>query len=340
MSMSALTETAAPTSDLHVAEIEPLPSPAELLDQLPADDAALRRVARSREAVRAALLGIDDRLLVVVGPCSIHDTEAGLEYARQLAAVTQRLDHRLLVVMRTYFEKPRTTIGWKGLVNDPHLDGSHDIATGLHRARGFLRDVVDLGLPTATEFLEPISPQYLADLISWGAIGARTAESQIHRQLASGLSMPHSPRWYDGRLWVLESGSGRVGWINATTGQYEVLAELPGFTRGLDFCGPLAFVGLSQVRESAVFSGIAIAERPLEERCCGVWVVNIQTGQIIAHVKFEDAVQEIFAVTVLPGMRRPDVINDEPGLIADSFIVPDEALDLIPGSLRHLASKH
>jgi uncharacterized protein (TIGR03032 family) len=157
--------------------------------------------------------------------------------------------------------------------------------------------------------------------------------------IASGLSMPHSPRWYDGRLWVLESGSGRVGWINAATGQYELLAELPGFTRGLDFCGPLAFIGLSQVRESAVFSGIAIAERPLEVRCCGVWVVNIQTGQIIAHVKFEDAVQEIFAVTVLPGMRRPDVINDEPALIADSFIVPDEALDLIPGSLRHLASK-
>ena len=157
--------------------------------------------------------------------------------------------------------------------------------------------------------------------------------------IASGLSMPHSPRWYDGRLWVLESGSGRVGWINAATGEYEVLAELPGFTRGLDFCGPLAFIGLSQVRESAVFSGIAIAERPLEERCCGVWVVNIQTGQIIAHVKFEDAVQEIFAVTVLPGMRRPDVINDEPALIADSFIVPDEALGLIPGSLRHVASQ-
>ncbi|GAB2594442.1 3-deoxy-7-phosphoheptulonate synthase [Pseudactinotalea suaedae] len=190
MSLSALTRAAARTSDLHVAEIEPLPSPAELLDQLPADDTALRRVARSREAVRAALLGTDDRLLVIVGPCSIHDTEAGLEYARRLATVAQRLDDRLLVVMRTYFEKPRTTIGWKGLVNDPHLDGSHDIATGLHRAREFLRDVVDLGLPTATEFLEPISPQYLADLISWGAIGARTAESQIHRQLASGLSMP------------------------------------------------------------------------------------------------------------------------------------------------------
>ncbi|WP_420111562.1 3-deoxy-7-phosphoheptulonate synthase [Pseudactinotalea sp.] len=188
MSVTELTE--ARTSDLHVSQIEPLPSPRELLDELPASAAALHHVERSRAAVRAALLGIDDRLLVIVGPCSIHDVDAGLEYAHRLAGVAERLQDRLLVVMRTYFEKPRTTVGWKGLVNDPHLDGSHDIATGLRRARRFLRDVVDLGLPTSTEFLEPISPQYLADLISWGAIGARTAESQIHRQLASGLSMP------------------------------------------------------------------------------------------------------------------------------------------------------
>jgi uncharacterized protein (TIGR03032 family) len=149
--------------------------------------------------------------------------------------------------------------------------------------------------------------------------------------------MPHSPRWYDGRLWVLESGSGGIGCIDPATGKYEALTTLPGFTRGLDFCGPLAFIGLSQVRESAVFSGIAIAERSLEERCCGVWVVNIHTGQIIAFVKFEDAVQEIFAVQVLPGVRHPDVINDQPRLIADSFVVPDEALDLVPAPLRYAA---
>src|SRR5205085_2281330 len=152
-----------------------------------------------------------------------------------------------------------------------------------------------------------------------------------------GLSMPHSPRWYDGRLWVLESGSGGFGWIDPATGNYEALTELPGFTRGLDFCGPLAFIGLSQVRESAVFSGIAIAERPLAERSCGVWVVNVQTGQTVAFVKFEDALQEIFAVQVLPGARHPDVINDQPRLIADSFVVPDEALDLVPAPLRHTA---
>jgi len=155
--------------------------------------------------------------------------------------------------------------------------------------------------------------------------------------ITRGLSMPHSPRWYDGRLWVLESGSGGFGCIDAATGKYEALTTLPGFTRGLDFCGPLAFIGLSQVRESAVFSGIAIAERPLEERCCGVWVVNIHTGKTIAYVKFEDAVQEIFAVQVLPGVRHPDVINDQPRLIADSFVMPDEALDLVPEPLRHFA---
>jgi hypothetical protein len=151
------------------------------------------------------------------------------------------------------------------------------------------------------------------------------------------LSMPHSPRWYAGRLWVLESGSGGLGCIDPATRKYEALAVLPGFTRGLDFCGPLAFIGLSQVRESAIFSGIAIAERPLEQRCCGVWVVNIHTGQTVAFMKFEDAVQEIFAVQVLPGVRHPDVINDQPRLVADSFVVPDEALDLVPAPLRHTA---
>src|SRR5699024_3117495 len=147
-------------------------------------------VERGRAQVQAVLDGIDDRLLVVVGPCSIHDPVAGREYAERLAALAGRVSDDLLVVMRTYFEKPRTTVGWKGLVNDPHLDGSHDIAAGLRLARRFLLDVAEAGVPAATEFLEPISPQHLADLISWGAIGARTAESQIHRQLVSGLSMP------------------------------------------------------------------------------------------------------------------------------------------------------
>ena len=178
------------TADLHVASFTTLPSPAELVAELPVGDERTALVSRTRDEVRAIMAGEDDRLLVVVGPCSIHDTDAGLEYAGRLVRDAERHRDDLLIVMRTYFEKPRTTIGWKGLINDPHLDGTHDIATGLRRARGFLRDVTALGMPCATEFLEPISPQYTADLVSWGAIGARTTESQIHRQLASGLSMP------------------------------------------------------------------------------------------------------------------------------------------------------
>jgi uncharacterized protein (TIGR03032 family) len=144
--------------------------------------------------------------------------------------------------------------------------------------------------------------------------------------VARGLSMPHSPRWYRDRLWVLHSGTGGLGYIVPGTGRYESVAELPGFTRGLSFAGPLAFVGLSQVRESAVFSGIPIADRPQSERACGVWVVNIETGQSVAWVKFEDAVQEIFAVEILAPANFPDLVNDNRDLIAGSFILPDSAL--------------
>ncbi|WP_308491613.1 3-deoxy-7-phosphoheptulonate synthase [Microbacterium terrisoli] len=186
---TTLTATAT-TSDLHVAHFTEMPSPARIRDELPTGAERRRLVHRTRDEVRAVLAGDDPRLLVVVGPCSIHDPDAGLDYAAHLARAAHAHRDELLIVMRTYFEKPRTTVGWKGLINDPRLDGSHDIAAGLRLARAFLRDVTALGLPCATEFLEPISPQYIADLISFGAIGARTTESQIHRQLASGLSMP------------------------------------------------------------------------------------------------------------------------------------------------------
>jgi 3-deoxy-7-phosphoheptulonate synthase len=184
------TITTETTADLHVARFTTLPSPGDIAAELPIGDERAALVSRTRDEVRTIMAGEDDRLLVVAGPCSIHDTRAGLEYAGRLVRAAEEHRDDLLIVMRTYFEKPRTTVGWKGLINDPHLDGSHDIATGLRMARGFLRDVTALGMPCATEFLEPISPQYTADLISWGAIGARTTESQIHRQLASGLSMP------------------------------------------------------------------------------------------------------------------------------------------------------
>jgi len=178
------------TSNLRVSEFTPLPTPSALLTKLPLDARAAAVVERGRDEVRAIMDGVDDRLLVIVGPCSSHDPKAGREYARRLVSQAEKHREDLLIVMRTYFEKPRTTVGWKGLINDPRLDGSHDIAAGLRAARSFLRQVTALGLPTATEFLEPISPQYVADLVAWGAIGARTTESQIHRQLASGLSMP------------------------------------------------------------------------------------------------------------------------------------------------------
>jgi 3-deoxy-7-phosphoheptulonate synthase len=178
------------TSDINVLETRALPSPAALLAELPKTEAQAEFVARTRRDIHRVIFTDDKRFLLVIGPCSIHDLEAGRDYARRLAALAREVSDRVLIVMRVYFEKPRTTVGWKGLVMDPHLDGSHDIATGLRLARTFLRDVLDLGLPTATELLDPITPQYIADLVCWSAIGARTAESQTHRQMASGLSMP------------------------------------------------------------------------------------------------------------------------------------------------------
>jgi uncharacterized protein (TIGR03032 family) len=167
--------------------------------------------------------------------------------------------------------------------------------------------------------------------------GGILMEVETGRVLLRGLSMPHSPRWHNGKLWLLESGTGGIGYVDPCTRRYERIAELPGFTRGLDFHGNLAFVGLSQVRESAVFSGIPIAERPLEERCCGVWVVDLTTGATVAYMKFEDAVQEIFAVAALPGVRYPELINDNNARIADSFVLPDEALGSVPAPLCHRA---
>jgi 3-deoxy-7-phosphoheptulonate synthase len=178
------------TDDLRIDNLRPLLPPAILMEELPVDDAASSTVAESRQAIGRILAREDDRLLLVVGPCSIHDPVAALDYAKRLREKAEQFRDDLLVVMRVYFEKPRTTVGWKGLINDPHLDGSFAINEGLRLARRFLLDVVHLGLPAGSEFLDPITPQFIADLVSWGAIGARTSESQVHRELASGLSMP------------------------------------------------------------------------------------------------------------------------------------------------------
>lgn len=182
--------TAERTNDLRVRGMQALPTPAQVLTELPLPDAGADLVGRSRRAAQRILDGSDDRLLVVVGPCSVHDPAAALDYARRLAVLTEEFDEDLHVLMRVYFEKPRTTTGWKGLINDPGMDGSYDIPRGLRLARRVLLDVLATGVGVACEFLETTSPQYIADTVSYGAIGARTVESQLHRQLASGLSMP------------------------------------------------------------------------------------------------------------------------------------------------------
>jgi len=180
----------AATANLRIRSLDPLVPPARLVSTLPLSPAATETVLAGRQAVEQVLTGEDERLLAVVGPCSIHDIDAAREYAGLLAKLTKELADRILVVMRVYFEKPRTTVGWKGLINDPHLDDSFDVATGLRLARSLLIEIAGMGLPAATEFLEPITPQYIADTIVLGAIGARTTESPTHRQMASGLSMP------------------------------------------------------------------------------------------------------------------------------------------------------
>lgn len=179
-----------PIDDTRIQEIKELLPPAHILREFPATPQSVTTTYEARQAIHRILRGADDRLLVVIGPCSIHDTDAALDYARRLKAEADRLSGDLLLVMRVYFEKPRTTVGWKGLINDPFLDGSFRINDGLRIARKLLWEISEMGLPAGTEFLDMITPQYVADLISWGAIGARTTESQVHRELASGLSCP------------------------------------------------------------------------------------------------------------------------------------------------------
>jgi 3-deoxy-7-phosphoheptulonate synthase len=210
------------TQDIYVKGIVPLLSPRALKALSPAPAAVNEAVAQSRERVTRILRQADPRLLVVIGPCSIHDEHSAREYATRLSRLQRELADRMEIVMRVYFEKPRTTIGWKGLINDPHLDGSQDIEAGLKIARQLLLEITSLGLPAATEFLDPIVPQYIADLITWAAVGARTTESQTHREMASGLSMP-------------------VGLKNATDGSLQVAIDAMGATRH-----PHSFLGINE----------------------------------------------------------------------------------------------
>ncbi|PMS14625.1 3-deoxy-7-phosphoheptulonate synthase [Trinickia dabaoshanensis] len=215
--------------DVRIGAVRPLISPALLQDELPVEPAVQSLVERTRVEIGNILHGRDDRLVVVVGPCSIHDHDQALEYAHRLKAVADELREDLLIVMRVYFEKPRTTVGWKGYINDPRLDGSFRINEGLRAARRLLLDVNGLGLPAATEFLDLLSPQYIADLIAWGAIGARTTESQSHRQLASGLSCP-------------------VGFKNGTDGRVQIAADAIVAARANH-----AFMGMTKMGMAAIF---------------------------------------------------------------------------------------
>ncbi|PXW22925.1 3-deoxy-7-phosphoheptulonate synthase [Paraburkholderia caballeronis] len=215
--------------DVRIGAVRPLISPALLLDELPVPPATQALVETSRAQIADVLKGRDDRLVAVVGPCSIHDHDQALEYARHLKRVADELKDDLLIVMRVYFEKPRTTVGWKGYINDPRLDGSFRINEGLRAARQLLLDINGLGLPTGTEFLDLLSPQYIADLVAWGAIGARTTESQSHRQLASGLSCP-------------------IGFKNGTDGGVQVAADAIVAARASH-----AFMGMTKMGLAAIF---------------------------------------------------------------------------------------
>ncbi|MEW6703804.1 MAG: 3-deoxy-7-phosphoheptulonate synthase [Pseudomonadota bacterium] len=215
--------------DVRISAVRPLISPALLQDDLPVPASAQALVERCRADIASVLHGGDDRLVAVVGPCSIHDHDEALEYARLLKRAADALRGELLVVMRVYFEKPRTTVGWKGYINDPQLDGSFRINEGLRRARQLLLEITELGLPTGTEFLDLLSPQYIADLIAWGAIGARTTESQSHRQLASGLSCP-------------------IGFKNGTDGGVQIAADALVAARASH-----AFMGMTKMGQAAIF---------------------------------------------------------------------------------------
>ena len=229
MTTGLKTEEAPKLTNLRVREVRPLISPAKLREEIPVGATAEKTVRESRAEVEEVLLGKDARPLIILGPCSIHDRKAALEYAERILRMRKELGEKLLLVMRVYFEKPRTTVGWKGLINDPYLDGSLDLEAGLKAGRRLLAEINEMGVPAGTEFLDPIVPQYLADLVTWAAIGARTTESQTHREMASGLSMP-------------------VGFKNGTDGSLQVAVDAM-----LSAQAAHAFVGIdAQVATSVI----------------------------------------------------------------------------------------
>lgn len=262
------------TSDIRVTDIRPLSPPRSYIDAQPITPEIAEVVTRARTAIENIGNSTDTRMVMLVGPCSIHDEKAGTEYAQRLAALAEEVKDTILVIMRVYFEKPRTTVGWKGLINDPNLDGTFDMQTGLKRARAFLLEVGNLGLPAGTEFLDPFTPQYLADLISWGAIGARTTESQTHRQMASGLSMP-------------------IGYKNGTGGSCQIAVDAMMAARS-----PHAFLGIDLDGRASV---INTAGNPAQHL--------ILRGGSSGPNYDEDSVASASALLEIAGLR-PNVVID------------------------------
>jgi 3-deoxy-7-phosphoheptulonate synthase len=317
------------TSDLRIESYRPLLPPAILLEELPLSDSGAETVARGRLEVSRVLRGEDDRLLVVVGPCSIHDPDAALEYGRRLKKLANEHAGDICIVMRVYFEKPRTTVGWKGLINDPRLDGSFAINEGLRKARHFLLDLASMGVPVGCEFLDPISPQYTSDTVSWGAIGARTTESQVHRELASGLSMP-------------------IGFKNGTDGGVQIAIDAVRAA-----AHPHRFLGVTE-------QGLAAIVSTGGNQDCHVILRGGESGPNYDAVSVQKMASAMRAAGVAPRLmidashgnsskdyrRQPAVVHDvatqlaegEPaivGMMMESFLV-DGRQDLVePGALRY-----
>ncbi len=280
--------------DRRIDRVVPLLAPDALLEELPLSPEQARVVIRGRRDVQAVLERADQRLLAVVGPCSVHDPDATLEYASRLGRLASELSSELLIAMRVYFEKPRTTTGWKGLINDPHLDGSGDVNAGLHLARRVLLGVLDAGLPVGCEFLDPITPQYIADAVAWGAIGARTTESQIHRQLGSGLSMP-------------------VGFKNRTDGNVQVAADAVRAA-----AVPHAFAGVDSNGTPAILYTRGNAD-------CHV-ILRGGKGQPNYDAASVAAALELLEQAGLPGRVMIDLSHDNSG--KDAERQPDVAADV------------
>ncbi|MCI0834719.1 MAG: 3-deoxy-7-phosphoheptulonate synthase [Chloroflexi bacterium] len=262
------------TSDIRITDIKPLSPPRNYIDAQPITPKIAETVIWARTTIENIGNGTDPRMVMLVGPCSIHDEKAGIEYAKRLVVLAEEVKDSILVVMRVYFEKPRTTVGWKGLINDPNLDGTFDMQTGLKRARAFLIEVGNLGLPAGTEFLDPFTPQYLADLVSWGAIGARTTESQTHRQMASGLSMP-------------------IGFKNGTGGSCQIAVDAMMAARS-----PHAFLGIDLDGRAAVINTTGNKAQHL-----------ILRGGSSGPNYDEDSVASASALLEIAGLR-PNVVID------------------------------